>query len=180
VNVHSVPSLVGRAHMGRDRGGRGELRRPPLEVPQVNREPTQQPDMLATLNPAVAKNFDMPGDRLNAEMWLAGRMREHDVHTVFDGVTDSDMRKARFREAIVRGGLEFVMACHAEDGRTAETYSEAFERIYGEPLELDVSKRARRKKAAPGAGPREDSVAAAADSSRPPELPELDDDAIAF
>lgn len=142
----------------------------------MTRDVVQQPDMLNTLQPTVARNFEMPGDTLDAEMWLAGRMREHGVDSVFDGVTDSDVRKQRFRQHIIEGGLEMVMACHAQDGRTAETYAEAFERIYGEPLELAAVKRHKRaRKATPEAEfSAEDSVSVPPESSGPPGLPAMD------
>lgn len=143
------------------------------------RGPFVQADLLSRVEvavPAVAPGFVLPGELLDAEMWLAARMREHGVDSVFDGVTDSDVRKARFRQRIVEGGLQMVMACQAEDGRTAETYAEAFERIYGEPLELAAVKRHKRaRKATPEAEfSAEDSVSFCSESSGPPGLPAMD------
>jgi hypothetical protein len=107
----------------------------------------QQRDLLTTLEPTVAKNFNRPRELLAAEMWLAQRLSTHGVKTIFSGVSDSDLRKQRFRQAIVENGFQQVMACaNSSNERVACTYAEAFEEMYGEPLEPEVTKRVKRRR----------------------------------
>ena len=129
----------------------------------MTREPVEQPDLLATLQPTVAKNFNRPRELLAAEMWLAERLKAHGVTAVFSGITDHEIRKQRFRQAIVDGGLQQVMACaNSTAERRAQSYAEAFEEMYGEPLELGAAKRAKRK-AVEAKQPQESATAVAAD-----------------
>lgn len=77
-----------------------------------------------------------PNDR--AEEWLARRCddfgrRVNGVYAaVFSGVTDTETRKARMREAITERGLAEAI-CGKRDGKV-ETFRAVFERIYGEAL----------------------------------------------
>jgi hypothetical protein len=73
-----------------------------------------------------------------AEEWLARRCddfgrRVNGVYAaVFSGVTDTETRKARMREAIRSRGLAEAI-CGKRDGKV-ETFSETYRRIYGEAL----------------------------------------------
>lgn len=69
---------------------------------------------------------------LAREIWLARRLRDHGAR-IFDGVTDRDVRRERFRAAILAHGLEHVVIGRDKD-RKPVTYAQAFERLFGEPL----------------------------------------------
>jgi hypothetical protein len=69
---------------------------------------------------------------LSNEIWLAQRLRDHRGPDVFDGDTNSDARKQRFREAIKACGLESIVI-GAKKG-TPVNWRHAFESLYGEPL----------------------------------------------
>lgn len=70
---------------------------------------------------------------LNAELWLAGRLRDHGVaFDPFEGLTDAPDRRERFRQAILANGLSTVMA--GRRGGKAESYAQVFERLYGRAL----------------------------------------------
>lgn len=71
--------------------------------------------------------------QFDAELWLAKRLDEHGVRA-FDGRTDTDSRRERFRQAIIANRLSQVIAGRGSDGKSS-TYAQAFERLYGEPLE---------------------------------------------
>lgn len=68
---------------------------------------------------------------LDAEAWLATRLGNHGVE-VFIGLTDFDTRRERIRSAITANQLELVIVGANE--RKPETYAQAFERVYREPL----------------------------------------------
>jgi hypothetical protein len=68
---------------------------------------------------------------LDAEMWLAQRIRLHIVG-IFDGETEPAIRRDRARAAIKNNGLESVVA--GRRGGRPETYAEVFSRLYGEAL----------------------------------------------
>jgi hypothetical protein len=70
---------------------------------------------------------------LLGETWLADRLEQHGVTTIFDGLTDQDTRRERFRRAILDAGLEEVQCGRAPD-KKPNTYRQAFERLYGEKL----------------------------------------------
>lgn len=74
---------------------------------------------------------------LNAEAWLAKRLGEHGAG-VFTGLTDPDIRRERIREAITANLLELVIIGATD--RKPETYEQAFERVYGEPLKATKRK----------------------------------------
>lgn len=65
------------------------------------------------------------------EMWLARRLG--DFGHIFSGVTDPALRKRRIREAIREGALEQGI-CGRGKGGQPETFSEVYQRLYGEPL----------------------------------------------
>ncbi len=69
---------------------------------------------------------------LSSEMWLAKRLRDHRGPDVFDGITDKETRKSRFREAVESCGLRSVVI-GSVDGKPVN-WAAAFERCYGEPL----------------------------------------------
>lgn len=70
--------------------------------------------------------------KLDAEMWLLGRLQHH-IAQVFTGETDTDVRRERVRRAIILGELEQIILGKRAGGGS-ETYAQAFERLYGEPL----------------------------------------------
>lgn len=74
----------------------------------------------------TSKQFD-------AEMFFVKRLGEHG-RTVFAGITDPNERRERIRYAILEGKLDCAILGKNPKGRV-ETYAEAFERFYGEPLE---------------------------------------------
>lgn len=77
--------------------------------------------------------FDAQGlKRFDAELWLAKRLQNH-LAAVFNGLTDPDVRKARIRRCILTAELEDTIVGTNALGKT-ETYSQAFERLYSEPL----------------------------------------------
>lgn len=74
-----------------------------------------------------------PNDR--AEEWLARRCDDFTAGVyaeVFSGVTDTETRKARMREAITERGIAEAI-CGKRDGQV-ESFRAVFERIYGEAL----------------------------------------------
>lgn len=71
--------------------------------------------------------------QLDAEIWFAQRLVKI-LTPIFVGDTDRAIRCERFRTAIISAGLEKVVCGKRSDGKT-ETFSEAFERLYGEPLQ---------------------------------------------
>lgn len=76
-----------------------------------------------------ASRFDL----LTRELWLAQRLRQHGA-AVFDGVTDRDTRRERARAAILENGLASVVLGRGKSGKPM-TYAQAFEALYGEPLD---------------------------------------------
>lgn len=84
---------------------------------------------------------DDPQMRLiEGEMWLARRLSRFGVLCgTFEGITDSNMRKARLRSEISTRGIADIICEIAGDRppgtpRSKLTYRAAFERLYGEPL----------------------------------------------
>lgn len=72
---------------------------------------------------------------LDGETWLANRLHEwHGVPDAFDGDTTTASRKQHIREAIVRHGLEHVICGRDSATRKCLTWSDAFQRLYGEKL----------------------------------------------
>lgn len=92
------------------------------------------------MRPAAYQQFAL-GDleRERREFWLAGRLVQHGVK-VFEGVTDRALRKERIRAGILEQGLAQVICGRSRNDRKPFTYSEAFERLYGEPLQPTQSK----------------------------------------
>jgi hypothetical protein len=72
--------------------------------------------------------------RFDAEAFIVRRLAEHGKG-VFAGITDPDERRERIRFAIIEGGLDCTIIGRKHDSKKPETYAEAFERLYGEPLE---------------------------------------------
>jgi hypothetical protein len=72
------------------------------------------------------KHFD-------GELFFVRRLKDHGRH-VFDGITDPEERRERIRFAIIEGALESAIIGKSPAGKT-ETYAQAFERFYGEPLQ---------------------------------------------
>jgi hypothetical protein len=70
---------------------------------------------------------------LTEEAWFAERIRQHGVTTIFDGTTDRETRKERFRAAIRQHGLEAVIVGKGRDGKPTD-YAACFARLYGEAL----------------------------------------------
>lgn len=74
-----------------------------------------------------------PNDR--AEEWLARRCDDFTAGVyaeVFSGVTDTETRKARMREAILERGLADAIC--GKRGGNVETFRAVFQRIYSEAL----------------------------------------------
>ena len=74
------------------------------------------------------------------EQWLAHRLNLHqalaDPEGIFAGDTVPAVRKARMREAIARHELATVICARDPATRKPIRYAEAFERVYGEPLDV--------------------------------------------
>jgi hypothetical protein len=70
--------------------------------------------------------------KLYDEAWLAKRMLDHRGPDIFDGTTDTNIRKQRFRAAINECGLASVVI-GAKDKKPV-SWREAFKSVYGEPL----------------------------------------------
>ena len=74
-----------------------------------------------------------PNDR--AEEWLARRCDDFTAGVyaeVFSGVTDTETRKARMREASLERGLADAIC--GKRGGNVETFRAVFQRIYSEAL----------------------------------------------
>lgn len=71
---------------------------------------------------------------LRAELWLERRLSQHGVR-LHEGLSDVASRKAKARHAIQTHGLAMIIAGRGKDG-VPRDYRAAFERIYGEPLEI--------------------------------------------
>jgi predicted kinase len=74
----------------------------------------------------------LAADLLEAETWLASRIRHHGGAVVLDGAPDAEQRRERIREAILANGLSSVLVGR-KNGR-AETYSACFARLYQQKL----------------------------------------------
>jgi len=70
--------------------------------------------------------------KFNSELWLRERMMDHRGPDVFDGDTNIDSRKQRFRDAIKACGLELVII-GGKNGKPVN-WAQAFESLYGEKL----------------------------------------------
>jgi len=81
--------------------------------------------------------------KIDHEIWLLERIREHGGRLdAFDGDSDVPERCRRMRAAILASSLQAVVA--GNRGGKTETYAQAFERLYGEPL--DVTAKPTRKR----------------------------------
>jgi hypothetical protein len=72
-------------------------------------------------------------DKLDREMRLVERLAAHGAH-VFDGNTDEPTRKERIRIAIQHHDLGPVLTGLRDPNGRPLTYSQAFQRLYLEPL----------------------------------------------
>lgn len=77
-------------------------------------------------NSFVFKTFD-------AEMFFVRRLKEHGKR-VLEGVTTSEITKERIRQALIDAKVDCTI-CGRNAAGKAETYAQAFERHFGEPLE---------------------------------------------
>lgn len=68
----------------------------------------------------------------DAEMYFAKRLGEHGKR-VFTGLTDPTITKERIRQAIIDSKVDCTIIGRAPNGKP-ETYSQSFQRFYGEPL----------------------------------------------
>jgi hypothetical protein len=76
---------------------------------------------------------------IDAENWLAERLRNHGVDTrgLFAGLTDRHERAARFRAAILGAELSHVIVGRqllSNQGDRVESYAHLFARVFDEPL----------------------------------------------
>jgi hypothetical protein len=71
-----------------------------------------------------------------AEAWLGKRLRLTGPLALFSGTTDAGMRRERIRKAIIERGPEKV--CAHKNGKDI-TYGEAFQQLYGEPVNTNTS-----------------------------------------
>lgn len=67
---------------------------------------------------------------IQGELWLAGRLGIDDLYA---GATTREKRRERLREEILSRGLSQAVLGRGKEG-LAETYSRAFERLYGQAL----------------------------------------------
>lgn len=75
-------------------------------------------------------------DLLDLQMRFATRLKDHGGGEVFAGTTDSDaFRLNIIRNAIRTHGLEVAIFGQHPDTHKPETYAQAFERCFGEPLD---------------------------------------------
>lgn len=88
--------------------------------------------MSQTQNPLQFKQID-------AELWLVGRLRDH-IAQIFTGGTDPEIRRERIRRAIMAAELSAVILGKNNATGKAETYADAFERLYHEPLQPKTRK----------------------------------------
>jgi hypothetical protein len=70
--------------------------------------------------------------QLDNELWFAKKIVEK-LTPIFISATDPQIRKERTRRAIIAGELDLVI-CGSVDGKS-QNFSQAFERLYGEPLQ---------------------------------------------
>lgn len=74
----------------------------------------------------------------NDQVWFVARLREHGVeiqrsaNQAIDGVTTMTERRERLRTAILAHGIAGVIV--GSNNGKCESYAQAFERLFGEPL----------------------------------------------
>lgn len=73
--------------------------------------------------------------KLDIELWFSRRLEQHGVCTIFAGVTTPEERRERIRELILVRGCDMTIIGRNPGTRRPETYREAFERAFKEPLE---------------------------------------------
>lgn len=74
--------------------------------------------------------------RFDVEAWIIGKLGN--PPSITEGITDYATRKVRIRGEILNRGLENVPMVSKGN---RETYSQVFERFYGEPLQSAEGKR---------------------------------------
>lgn len=77
-------------------------------------------------------NFGAPGKPLEGEAFLCKRLHDHGAHMY--PVSPQYPLKERIRRAILDARLECVTIGRNAATKKCETYAEAFERLYDEPL----------------------------------------------
>ncbi len=71
-----------------------------------------------------------PGPTVQVEAWILSRLG---ARNLFDGVTTPDDRRERLRAYLVNRQMQDAIAGRRK-GQTCESWSDLFERLYGEPL----------------------------------------------
>lgn len=80
-------------------------------------------------------SLNLGAKQLSDELWFVGRLRDH-LAQIFTGDTDPDTRRERIRRAIVNAEIQTVILGKNAAGKP-ETYADAFQRLYGEPLQIN-------------------------------------------
>lgn len=68
--------------------------------------------------------------RVRVEHWIENRLG---ISGLYADAATAEARQARVRALILTRGIEFAVAGRP-DSRNTETWSELYERVYGEPL----------------------------------------------
>ena len=71
--------------------------------------------------------------QFDAEVFFVKRLQDHG-RRVHEGITDPEERRERIRYAILEGNLDCAIIGRHPSTKKPETYAQAFERFYGEPL----------------------------------------------
>lgn len=82
----------------------------------------------------------------DGELFFARRLKDHGAR-IFEGITDPEERRERIRFAIIENALDAVIIGKSAAGKT-ETYAQAFERLYREPLTPQQGKRRAKSRSA--------------------------------
>jgi hypothetical protein len=96
------------------------------------------------MNAALQIKSNGPSNRdlfaaMDVEMWFQNRLLKHGYH-VFRGATTPHEGRERIRLAILDCALDAVLCGTNQATGKAETYEQAFERFYGEPLKPKTRK----------------------------------------
>ncbi len=83
--------------------------------------------------------YAMDFTQFDAEAYFVKRLGEHG-YRVFDGVTTREITKARIREAILEGKFDCTIIGRNPLTQKPETYAQAFERAFNEPLHPKTTK----------------------------------------
>lgn len=79
--------------------------------------------------------------RFDGELYFIARLKDHGAQ-IMTGVTDPTIRRERIRKAILDNGLDAVIFGRNRGTGKPDTYSQAFERFYGEPLKANIKNQA--------------------------------------